>query len=353
MHQGATGTETPLWNLNYRRPRTSFHHHDVVLTDMKKRQFLKRTAATTATLLSCFPASLETIARETSGGLLERRPLGKTGKKLSILGFGGIVVMDATPQQAEQRVRTAVEHGVNYFDVAPSYGDAEVKLGPALEPYRDRVFLACKTTERKREGAARELERSLKRLRTDHFDLYQLHAMTSLEDVDTVFASDGAMSAFLEARQAGKVRFLGFSAHSVEAAMALMDRFAFDTILFPINFATWHGGNFGPQVLEKAASRNMGILALKAMARRPWPEEAKNRVAKCWYEPLTEPEDAKMGLRFTLSHPVTAAIPPGNERLFEMALGLAMDFKPLSGEEVAAIKARGLATTPIFRYPRA
>ena len=163
------------------------------------------------------------------------------------------------------------------FDVAPSYGNAEEMLGPALEPYRKDVFLACKTTERKKEGARKELEQSLKNLQTDHFDLYQLHAVTTLEDVDTILGKGGAMETFLEARDEGKVRFLGFSAHSVEAAMALMDRFDFDTILFPFNFATWYAGNFGPQVMEKAKEKGMGILALKAMAWRPWEEgEEKN-----------------------------------------------------------------------------
>jgi predicted aldo/keto reductase-like oxidoreductase len=319
---------------------------------MKRRQFLQQTAVGAAAMVGCFPATLSAIAREKVEGMLEKRSLGKTGERLSILGFGGIVVKDATPKQAEHRVRNAVEHGINYFDVAPSYGDAEIKLGPALELYRDQVFLACKTGERKREGASRELEQSLKRLRTDHFDLYQLHAMTTLEDVDTVFAPDGAMATFQEAKKAGKVRFLGFSAHSVEAAMALMDRFAFDTILFPVNFATWHAGDFGPQVLEKASSKGMGILALKAMAHRPYPDDTNERVAKCWYEPLTAPEDALMGLRFTLSHPVTAAIPPGNEKLFEMALGLGGRFEPLSAKETFEIKKRGLATDPIFRHPR-
>jgi len=319
---------------------------------MKRRQFLKRTATGTATLLGCFPATLKTIAREQTAGRLERRALGRTGERLSILGFGGIVVMDATPRQAEQRVQTAIDRGVNYFDVAPSYGDAEIKLGPALASHRSQVFLACKTAERKQQDATRELEQSLKRLQTDHFDLYQLHAMTTLEEVETVFRPDGAMSALLEARQAGKARFLGFSAHSVEAAMALMDRFDFDTILFPVNFATWHAGNFGPQVLERAAAKNMGILALKAMAHRPWPEEAKNRISKCWYEPLSTPAEATLGLRFTLSHPVTAAIPPGNEQLFEMALQLGTRFEPLSAEESAALKQRGLALDPLFRYPK-
>lgn len=258
--------------------------------------------------------------------------------------------MDATPGQSSERVKQAIDFGVNYFDVAPTYGDAEIKLGPALEPYRKDVFLACKTNQRKKDEARRELERSLERLRTDHFDLYQLHAVTKLEDVETIFSPGGAMETFLEARDEGLVKLLGFSAHSVEAAMALMNRFDFDTILFPINYATWHAGNFGPQVLQRAQEKDMGILALKAMAHRPYPDGAE-KVSKCWYQPLTDPEEAKMGLRFTLSHPVTAAIPPGNENLFSMALGLATKFKPLKKSEALKIKEKGELTDPLFAYP--
>ncbi|MCG6915022.1 aldo/keto reductase [bacterium BMS3Abin03] len=282
---------------------------------------------------------------------MEKRILGKTGEKLSIIGFGGIVVMDANPEQAAARVKEAIEYGVNYFDVAPSYGNAELMLGPALEPYRKNVFLACKTGERKRDGSRKELEQSLKNLRTNHFDLYQLHAVTDLKDVDTIFSNDGAMKTFLEAREEGKVRFLGFSAHSVEAALELMSRFDFDTILFPLNYATWYAGNFGPLVMERAKEKGMGILALKAMARRPWQEGAEKTVSKTWYEPLTEPEEARKGLRFTLSHPVTAAIPPGDENLFSLALRLALDFKPLDAKEIEEIKIMGQNTEPLFRYP--
>lgn len=315
---------------------------------MERRQFIK--SASILPLLGSFPADLSKITREYGSGKLEKRKLGKTGRKLSILGFGGIVVMDASPQQSAERVRNAIDYGINYFDVAPSYGDAEIKLGPALEPYRKDVFLACKTTERKKEGARKELEQSLKHLRTDHFDLYQLHAVTSLEDVNTIFAAGGAMETFLEAREEGKVKLIGFSAHSVEAALALMDRFDFDTILFPINYTTWAAGDFGPQVLDRAMEKEMGILALKAMAKCPYPEGA-DKVPKCWYQPLTDPEEAKMGLRFTLSHPVTAAIPPGNENLFSMALGLVSEFKPLTQDEILAIKEKGKLGTPIFSYP--
>jgi aryl-alcohol dehydrogenase-like predicted oxidoreductase len=317
---------------------------------VERRDFIRMGSA--ASLLTCFPASLAGVDRTVGPGRLERRLLGKTGERLSILGFGGIVVKDASTADAAARVAAAIDAGVNYFDVAPSYGNAEEMLGPALQPFRKQVFLACKTTERTAARAAEELEQSLAHLRTDHVDLYQLHAMTTMADVERVFAPGGAMETFLAAKKAGKVRFIGFSAHSVEAASALIDRFEFDTILFPLNFATWHAGNFGPQVLARAQAKQMGILALKAMARGPWPKDAeRGQYPKCWYEPLSTPADAALGLRFTLSHSITAAIPPGDENLFAMALTLARSFTPLTDDEARVLKERALSGTPLFRFP--
>ncbi len=316
---------------------------------MKRRKFIVAAAAAVPAI-TLFPSDLSGMTRSMAPGKLEKRSLGKTGEMLSVIGFGGIVVMNATPSEASDAVRMAIDAGVNYFDVAPSYGDAEVKLGPALEPYRKNIFLACKTTERTKAGARRELEQSLKNMRTDHFDLYQHHAVTSLEDVDTLLGPGGAMETFLEAKKEGKIRFIGFSAHSEEAAMALMERFDFDTILFPFSYAIWHAGNFGPRVMAKAKEKNMGILALKAMAKGPWPEGAdRSGYPKCWYEPLTTPEDITMGLRFTLSHPVTAAIPPGDENLFRQALALSDKLKPLDQSEVMKIKEKALKGVPLFK----
>ena len=317
---------------------------------MRRRDFLK-SAALAAPMLTLFPADLSSVERRKKPGRMEKRSLGRTGEMLSIIGFGGIVVRDATPQKAAEDVKLAIDAGINYFDVAPSYGDAEIKLGPALEPYRKDVFLACKTGKRTKAEARAELEQSLKNLRTDHFDLYQHHAVTSLEDVDTILAPGGAMETFIEARKEGKIRFIGFSAHSVEAAMALMDRFDFDTILFPFNYLTWHSGNFGPQVLARAKEKNMGILALKAMAKGPWEKGAdRSKYPKCWYEPLVTPEDIRMGLRFTLSHPVTAAVTPGESELFRIALDLSNDIKPLRKAEIAGIKTKAAAGVPLFVY---
>jgi len=302
-------------------------------------------------MIGLFPSGLSSIKRVKTSGKMEKRMLGKTGEMLSIIGFGGIVVMNATSAEASERVKMAIDAGINYFDIAPSYGNAEIMLGPALEPYRKDIFLACKTQKRNRDEAKTELEQSLKNLRTDHFDLYQFHAVTTLEDVEKIHAPGGAMEAFLQARKDGKLRYIGFSAHSVEAAMAMMDRFDFDTILFPFNYATWNAGNFGPQVLARAKEKNMGILALKAMAKGPWPQNAdRKKYPKCWYEPLTTSEDILMGLRFTLSHPITAAVPPGDETLFANALTLHGKIKPLKKKETDLIKEKAMKGVPLFSY---
>jgi predicted aldo/keto reductase-like oxidoreductase len=318
---------------------------------MKRRDFLKTTAAV-APVMSIFPADLSFIKREEVIGKLEKRSLGKTGEMLSVLGFGGIVVKDVTPEEASSSVRMAIDAGVNYFDISPSYGDAELKLGPALLPYRKNVFLSCKTDGRNKEDSRRELEQSLKNLQTDHFDLYQLHAVTKIEEVKAILGKGGAIETCLEARKEGKIRFIGFSAHSVEAALALMNGFDFDTIMFPFNFTSWYAGNFGPQVLALAQEKKMGIIALKAMAKGPWPGDfVHSKYQKCWYEPLTSEDEILAGLRFTLSHPIAAAIPPGEPELFMTAISLRDKIKPLNKEEAEIIKTNALKGSPLFSYP--
>lgn len=278
----------------------------------------------------------------------------RDGIELSVVGFGGIMLAGLEQGVADRLVSEAVDRGVNYFDVAPSYGDgeAESKLGPALGPYRQRVFLACKTQRRDAAGAREELERSLKRLRSGHFDLYQHHAVTKLEEVERIFAPGGAQELFLKAREEGKVRYLGFSAHSVEAALAMLDRFTFDSVLFPINFVCYAQGNFGPQVAARARQKGAALLALKALAYTRWPtgtDRNKPGGPKTWYQPVTERRLAGLALRFTLSEDVTAAIPPGDEKIYPMALELAAEFRPLTASERARLLAAARQAEPIFR----
>jgi len=250
-----------------------------------------------------------------------------------------MVVVGMNQNDANAIVIESFEQGINYFDVAPFYGDgeAEIRLGEALELYRDRVFLACKTMQRSAEGVRSELERSFRRLRTDHFDLYQFHAVIDLEEVEEIFAPGGAAEAFVEARREGKIRFIGFSAHSIEAALAMLDRFSFDSVLFPINFICYAQGSFGPQVIKKASEKGVARIALKAMAHGRWRKGEKHKYPKCWYRPIEDRALARKALRFALSEDVTAAIPPGDERLFRMAVDLAGDLPPLTPEERQAL----------------
>lgn len=274
----------------------------------------------------------------------------RQGVSLSIVGLGGMVLVGASREQASRLVADSVERGVNYFDVAPSYGDgeAEVALGPALAPYRERVFLACKTLERSAAGARLELERSLRRLRTDHFDLYQFHSVNKREDVERILAPDGAASAFLRAREEGLIRFLGFSSHSVPVSLNLLDRFSFDSILFPVNFVCYSRGSFGPQVVKKAKVRGISCLAVKALAYAPWRKGEPRRYPNCWYQPIDDPVLALQALRFSLSEGVTAVLPPGDERLYRMAVELAITVTPLSAEEKRQLFERARSVRPIM-----
>jgi len=278
---------------------------------------------------------------------MERRALGRTGEKVSLIGLGGIVVAGLPQEEANCIVANAVERGVNYFDVAPSYGNAEEVLGPALEPYRSKVFLVGKTAERDKESSAQELETTLRRLRTDHLDLYQLHGLITLEEVERVFAPGGAMETLQAAKQAGKTRFLGFSAHSTQAALEALKRFPFDTVLFPFNFVCWHQGKFGPQVMEEARKRGAARLALKAMAKTNYPTDQR-KYEKCWYLPFEDPDEAALALRWTLSQDITAALPPGEPRFFKLALDIAEEFYPLSVEETDQLREMAKALKPIF-----
>ena len=310
---------------------------------MNRRQFFGRGIAGCAAIsMAC--ASKESAETES----IPRRVLGRTGEKLSIIGFGGIVVRDVEQAVANDYVARAYDRGVNYYDVAPTYGDAQDRLGPALKPYRQNCFLACKTTQRDRSGAEKELYESLEKLQTDHFDLYQLHAISKREDVKKAFGPDGAMEVFLKAREQGLVRYLGFSAHSEEAALLAMEMFDFDTTLFPINFVCWHKGHFGPAVVDKARERNMGILALKALAFSRVPQGEEPPYDKCWYFPNENEELQGLALRFTLGQFATAAVPPGEPKFFWRALDLAGRVTALNNEEQDRLTGATADAEPIF-----
>jgi aryl-alcohol dehydrogenase-like predicted oxidoreductase len=314
---------------------------------MKRREFLKQAAIAAAAVAS---ANRLNASGTTPSNPIARRTLGKTDEQLSIIGFGGIVVMDEDPGAAANIVAEAVDRGINYFDVAPSYGNAQDRLGSALAPYRNKSFLACKTDGRLKDDSRADLEQSLKLLKTDHIDLYQFHALTKMTDLDKVLGPGGAIETMEAAKKEGKIRYIGFSVHSVETALAAIDRYSFDTVLFPVNWVLFSQANFGPQILKRAQEKKMGILALKGMARTVWPADQRHNhpEPKCWYQPARFPDEASLSMRWTLGHPITAAIPPGDERYFRLAMDVAQNYKPLEAAEEEALLGGGRGLEPIF-----
>lgn len=312
---------------------------------MDRREFLGTAAALSA----------GTSMKGASGsGILPRRPY-KNGIELSVIALGGIVVCGLEQKESDRRVAAAFDRGVNYFDCAPSYfdGEAEIKLGHSLKPYRDRVFLAEKTGKRDAAGARVELDQTLRRFATDHVDLYQFHAVASMQDVDQILGPGGAAETFFKAKKEGKIRHLGFSAHNAPAALRLMDALELDSVLFPVNANAWENGGFGPQILAKAKTKGMARMALKALAFGKWPaalKESDRKYPKCWYQPIDDHEMARLALRFTLNQDITAAVPPGDERIFDMAMALAADLLPrLQPEELALLKTQVSTLEPVFR----
>lgn len=250
------------------------------------------------------------------------RMLGRTGEKVSIVGFPGLAMVHYEQQECNESVKRVLDAGINYFDVAPAYGngDAEIKLGNALKDIdRSTYLLACKTKKRDKEGAREELERSLERLHTDHFDVYQMHHLRLEEEVEEAFAPGGAMETLIEAQKEGKVRFLGFSAHTTKSALEAMKRHQFDTVMFPINFVEQYAFGFGKEVIDLAQEQGAAVLAIKALSGGYWkPDEEKTR--NWWYKPVEDPELMTLALSYALSKPgVTIGFPPGFVDITEKA----------------------------------
>jgi aryl-alcohol dehydrogenase-like predicted oxidoreductase len=268
---------------------------------------------------------------------MQKRKFGRTGHQSTIVIFGSFAVGQLDQRDADAVMEMLLESGINHIDVAPSYSDAELRLGPWMETHRERFFLGCKTFHRDREQAHQELRQSLKRLRVDSFDLYQLHAVTTMEELDRCFAPGGSMQAILRARDEGLTRYIGITSHGLQAPaveIAALERFDFDSVLFPLNFKLWADEDYrrdATALLSMAAERDVGVMVIKALARNPWGDREKRY--QTWYEPFDDAAMIDRVLRFTLSHPVTGAISSGDARLLPMILDSAKRFEPMDDAE--------------------
>lgn len=316
---------------------------------MDRRSFIHVSIGAAASILGASVAHRDASAQQSEEAKVPKRTLGKTGIEVSIVGLSGLAFNRLEQDAANQLVREAIDAGINFVDVAPAYGNAEDVLGVALNGYRQKVFLACKTQRRTKEDAWQELQRSLKRLNTDYFDLYQLHALTKMEELETALGKGGAIETLIEAREKGLVKFLGFSAHSLKVALEAMKRFDFDTVMFPINFVTWHRENFGPQVIELAHKKGMGCIAIKPMVRSALAPGMKRPYPRLWYVPTDDYEEASMALRWALSQGITTAMPPADERLVRLGIKIARSYKPITDEEWERLKKLAESCIPLFK----
>ena len=318
---------------------------------MKRRVFLKTVSGAAGAAALGVPKLFGDDQPNERVEGLPRRVLGRTGRRLSVVGFPGLSLIHCTQQESTAALHESFGRGLNYFDVAPAYGngECETKMGIGLKGLdRSSYFLACKTKKRDKEGARKELEESLALLKTDHFDLYQLHHLVRPADVKQALGPGGAMEAILKAKQEGKLRYIGFSAHTTKAAIEALRGFRFDTVMFPINFVEYYNRGYGKEVLELAHEQGAGVLAIKPLSWGAWPKDTK-KTRDWWYRTVEAQGDVELAMRFTLSQPgVVAGIPPSYVDLLSKAIEAAKAFKPLDDAAASRLKEMASNRDSIF-----
>lgn len=263
------------------------------------------------------------------------RRLGRTEHHSSLAILGAAAFWDATPEVTEQHFHAALGAGVNHLDIAPSYGHAELVVGPLVPAVRDRLFIGEKSDRTNPDGVRAHLERSLERLGCTAFDLYQAHGVTDLEELDR---RSPAIEAILKARDEGLTRFVGITGHDFGTAAAQLEavrRFDLDSVMLPV----YPGALTNPQyaadlaaLLAEAALRDVAVMAIKAGAHRPW--GAQEKTSTTWYEPFTDAASVARGVRFTLGTPgVHAFCTTGDVEVLPLQLAAADEYEPLSPAE--------------------
>ena len=266
---------------------------------------------------------------------MKYRRLGSTGFDISAVTYGGIVsasyydgreVLKDGQKHSDHDVSWAVDQGINYFDVAPTYGNAQEMLGNSLAPYRNKVYLACKTNQRLRAQTEPEMHESLRLLKTDYFDVYQIHGLCTMEELETAFGPGGVMEMMVEMKEKGIARKLGITAHSEAVALKALDYYDFDTVLFPFNWHMHMAHNMGAALLKKAREKGIGVLCMKSMIDRAWKNDEERYASpypKSWCRPFDTEKESDLlaaAVKYALSLGVDTIIPPGHFDHFKFAV---------------------------------
>lgn len=283
---------------------------------------------------------------------METRRFGRTGHMSTVAIFGAAAFSEVSQGEADKVMEQVIEAGVNHIDVAPSYGQAELRIGPWMPRERGRFFLGCKTMERTKEGAWKELRASLQRLQTESFDLYQCHAITTMEELDSVTMKGGALEAFVEARREGLTRYLGITGHGVNAPQIYLEalrRFEFDSILFPLNFVQM--GNpeyrkYAEELIATCKAKDVGTMVIKTITKAPWGE--RPHTATTWYEPFVKLDEIQKAVNFALSYEVTGLCTAGDTRVLPVVLQACENFSRLGQDELEEMIKSSGQYEPLF-----
>jgi predicted aldo/keto reductase-like oxidoreductase len=291
-------------------------------------------------------------------GAVQQRRLGRLGHQSSVLIYGAAALSEVDQDTADASVQLALDAGINHFDVAASYGDAELRLGPWMPRIRDRVFLATKTGLRDREGAWAQINHSLERLQSDHLDLIQIHAVGDLEELDLVTRPGGSLEAAVRAREEGLASWVGITGHGHQAPAThreALGRFPFDTVLTPLNWVLAQDPAYLADyqaLVAEVQAQDAGLMIIKTVSRRNWPEQAGHGYTT-WYEPFDDQQRISAAVAWVLSHPeVTGIATPGDVRLLPLLIEAERRLGATSLAEAEQVLAgAGDYSSPFLRIP--
>ena len=272
---------------------------------------------------------------------MQTRRFGRTNHMSTVAVFGGVALGQLDQSMANIVIQQVIDAGVNHIDIAPSYGEAELRLGPWMPKIRDDVFLGCKTTERTKQGAIDEFHQSLERLQVDTFDLYQLHAITTMEELDQCTQTGGALEGVIEMRAQGLTRFIGITGHGMQAPALFIEalrRFDFDTVLFPIFPALFTDEDYRRQaldLLDLCEAKDVGVMTIKAIAKGPWGDREPH--FHTWYEPFDDQETIQKMVNFSLSQKLAHICTVGDYRIMGKVLNACEKFEPMDAAAQEAL----------------
>ena len=281
---------------------------------------------------------------------MEKRRLGRTGHKSTVVTFGSYSIGKLNQEIADKAIDMCLGYGVNHIDIAPGYANAMERIAPWMPKIRKKMFLGSKTPMRSRDQAWENIEDIMRRMNVDSFDLFQLHSVIDLDTLDQVTASDGALQALIEMRDQGLTKWIGITGHGPTVAkthLEALERFDFDTVMFPVNVAMYGNLEYrrdAQELIQICHTKDVGIQTIKMLARGGW----GSKIPDCgtWYDPFRDQESVDTALWWQLSQPIHTAPSCGEISLLPLVLDAAERFNRLSFEEQNRVIASQIPPRP-------